>query len=145
MLQVDEMLVIRHDDFIVVGKCGDRDRVFPRLFVHQAVFRRRHEHAQRALLIFVLFRAINGQVVRAEDHVLRRYRNRFSVFRRQNIVDGKHQRTRFEFERHFLRQTALVHFEFRSDNDNGTAGVVNTLTQQVLTETALFTFQEIGK
>ena len=46
---------------------------------------------------------------------------------------------------HFLRQAALVHFKFRAYNDNGTAGVVNTFTQKVLTETALFTFQHIGK
>ena len=69
----------------------------------------------------------------------------FDVVRQTASHEFFHDKRFEEFERHFLRQTALVHFEFRSDNDNGTAGVVNTLTQQVLTETALFTFQEIGK
>ena len=51
---------------------------------------------------------------------------------------------RFEqFDRHFFRQTALIHFQFRTDNDNRTAGIVHALTQQVLTETALFTFEHI--
>ena len=38
-----------------------------------------------------------------------------------------------------------MEFQFRAYDDNGTAGVVNTLTQEVLTETALLTFQHIGK
>src|SRR5699024_12555907 len=39
-----------------------------------------------------------------------------------------------EFERHFPRQTALVHFEGRAYDDNRTAGIVDTLTEQILTE-----------
>ena len=40
---------------------------------------------------------------------------------------------------HFTRQTALIHFQIRSDRDNRTSGEVNTLTKQVLTEASLFT------
>ncbi len=50
-----------------------------------------------------------------------------------------------EFECHLLRKTALIHFQLRTDNDNGTSGIVNTLTEEVLTEAALLTFQHIGK
>ena len=50
-----------------------------------------------------------------------------------------------QFDRHFFRQTALVNFQFRTYYDYRTAGVVNTFTQQVLTETTLFTFQHIGQ
>ena len=50
-----------------------------------------------------------------------------------------------QFQCHFLRQTALMHFQFRTDNDNGTAGIVNTFTEEVLTETALFPLQHVGK
>ena len=60
---------------------------------------------------------------------------------------GVHQTFQHErleqFQRHFLRQTALIHFQLRSDNDYRTTGIVNTLTQQVLTETSLLTFQHI--
>ena len=50
-----------------------------------------------------------------------------------------------QFQRHLLRQTALMQFEFRTDGNNRTTGVVNTLTKQVLTETTLLTFEHIGQ
>ena len=46
---------------------------------------------------------------------------------------------------HLLGQTALMDLEFGSDHDDGTSGVVHTFTEQVLTETALFAFEHIGK
>ena len=50
---------------------------------------------------------------------------------------------RFEqLDRHFLRKTALINFQLRSYDDNGTSGIVNTLTKQVLTETSGLTFQQ---
>ena len=53
---------------------------------------------------------------------------------------------RFEqLDCHFFRQTTLVNLKFRSYNNNGTSGIVNTLTKQVLTETSGLTFQHIGK
>ena len=50
-----------------------------------------------------------------------------------------------ELGRHEFRNTALTHFQFRTYNDYGTCRVVDTLTQQVLTETSLLTFQTVGK
>ena len=44
-----------------------------------------------------------------------------------------------QLDRHLLGQTALVDLQLRSNNDNGTAGIVHTLTKKVLTETSLFT------
>ena len=46
---------------------------------------------------------------------------------------------------HFLGKTALIDLQFGADNDNGTAGIVNTLTEKVLTETSLLTLEHIGK
>ena len=46
-----------------------------------------------------------------------------------------------QFRRHIFRQTAFVHFQFRTDNNNRTSRIVHTFTEQVLTETTLFTFQ----
>ena len=37
-----------------------------------------------------------------------------------------------------------MHFEFRTNYDYGAAGIVNTFTQEVLTEATLFTFKHIG-
>ena len=52
---------------------------------------------------------------------------------------------RFEqFQCHFLRESALVELEFRSYYDYRTAGVVNTLSEQVLSESSLLTLEHIG-
>ena len=47
--------------------------------------------------------------------------------------------------RHLLGHAALIQLQFRSNDDNGTTGVVNTLTQQVLTETALLTLEHVAQ
>ncbi|MNC20600.1 hypothetical protein D3C75_685560 [compost metagenome] len=56
-----------------------------------------------------------------------------------------HNKRLEKFESHFLRKTALVHLQIWSYNDNGTSGVVNTFTEQVLAETSLFTFQHMAE
>ena len=48
-----------------------------------------------------------------------------------------------ELECHFLRKTALIKLKSGADNDNRTAGVVNSLTEKVLTEAALLTLKHI--
>ena len=59
------------------------------------------------------------------------------------VYEFSHNKWLEEFESHFFWKTALVHLEGWTNNDNGTAGVVNTFTEKVLTETALFTFEHI--
>ena len=44
-----------------------------------------------------------------------------------------------QLESHLLRETALIHLQLRANDDNGTSGVVDALTEQVLTETSLLT------
>ena len=50
-----------------------------------------------------------------------------------------------KFGCHILWQTTFMHLQFRTYNDNRTGRIVNTFTQQVLTETTLFTFQTVGE
>ena len=50
-----------------------------------------------------------------------------------------------QFNRHFLRQSALVNLHFRAYDDNRTAGIIDTLTEQVLTETSLLTLEQVGE
>ena len=50
-----------------------------------------------------------------------------------------------EHQRHFLRQPALMQFQFRPHNNYGTAGIIHTLTQQILTETSLLTLKHIAQ
>ena len=50
-----------------------------------------------------------------------------------------------QLEGHRLRQTALVHAQGRADHDHGTARVIHTLTEQVLTETALLALEHVAQ
>ena len=49
-----------------------------------------------------------------------------------------------QFQRHFLWQAALIHLQLRPYHDNASTGIVYTFAQKVLTETTLFTAQQIG-
>ena len=48
-------------------------------------------------------------------------------------------------ERHFLGKTALRELKFRTDDDNRTAGVVDALTEKVLTEAARLALENLGE
>ena len=50
-----------------------------------------------------------------------------------------------ELESHLGGNSALVHPELRTDDDNRTSAVVDTLSEQVLSETALLTLEHVGK
>ena len=50
-----------------------------------------------------------------------------------------------QLERHLLRQPALVQLQLGTDDDDRTAGVVDALAEQVLTEPALLALQRIGQ
>jgi len=50
-----------------------------------------------------------------------------------------------ELERHLLREAALVQREFRTDDDDGTARVVDALAEEVLTEAALLALEGVGE
>ena len=50
-----------------------------------------------------------------------------------------HNKRLEQLNRHLLRKAALVNLQFRSNYDNGTSRIVNSFTQKVLAETALFT------
>src|ERR1700722_10910525 len=50
-----------------------------------------------------------------------------------------------QFERHLLRQSALMQLEFGTDHNDGTSRVVDALAEQVLAEAALLAFQRVGQ
>src|SRR6202030_3636422 len=50
-----------------------------------------------------------------------------------------------KLERHFLWQTALVKLQFGADDDDGTAGIVDALAEQVLTEATLLALESVGQ
>ena len=61
------------------------------------------------------------------------------------IYQTLHYKGLKELQRHLLGQAALVHLQLGAHHDNGTAGIVYTLTQQVLAEAALLTLQHIAQ
>ena len=50
-----------------------------------------------------------------------------------------------ELERHLLGKTALVQLQLGADDDDGTAGVVDALAEQVLAEAALLALEGVGE
>ena len=50
-----------------------------------------------------------------------------------------------QFERHLLGQAALVQLQFRADDDDRAAGVVDALAEQVLAEAALLALEHVAQ
>src|SRR6266851_457349 len=50
-----------------------------------------------------------------------------------------------ELERHLLGQTALVELQLRADDDDGAAGVVHALAEEVLAETPLLALERVAE
>ncbi len=69
----------------------------------------------------------------------------FDIARNACFDQTFHNKGLEQLQCHLFRQTALVNFEFGTDNDNRTARIVYTFTEQILTETSLLTFQHVGK
>ncbi len=59
----------------------------------------------------------------------------------QTVIDERLE----QFERHLLRQPALVQLQLRPDHDDRTARVVNALAQKILSEAALLALERIGE
>ena len=50
-----------------------------------------------------------------------------------------------QYESHLLRQSTLVKLELRADHNYGTTRVINSLAQQIHTESASLPLQHIGE
>ena len=50
-----------------------------------------------------------------------------------------------QLQRHFFRQAALMQLQLRTDHDDRTAGIVDALAEQVLTEPALLALEHVGE
>ena len=56
-----------------------------------------------------------------------------------------HDKRLEQLDCHLLRDTALIDLHLRPDNNNGTAGIVDTLSEKVLTEAPALSLQHIRK
>ena len=61
------------------------------------------------------------------------------------LLQAAHDERFEQHKRHLLRKTALVDAKFRTDNDDGTTGIIDTLAEQILAETSLLAFQHVRK
>ena len=67
------------------------------------------------------------------------------VLRVVQVDEALHHERLEQLERHLLGQAALVQLELRADDDDGTAGVVDALAEQVLAEPALLALEHVGQ
>ena len=73
------------------------------------------------------------------DHAL----GALDVLRVVEVDQSLHHERLEQLESHQLGQTTLVQLELRADHDDRTARVVDTLTEQVLTEPPLLTLEQV--
>ncbi|OPY92646.1 MAG: hypothetical protein A4E73_00918 [Syntrophaceae bacterium PtaU1.Bin231] len=73
------------------------------------------------------------------DHLLGALDGRHISLFVQPVVDERFE----QLQRHFFRKAALVQPQIRPDHDDGPAGVIDALSQQVLTETALLPLEHV--
>ena len=77
----------------------------------------------------------------ALDHFL----GRFDRARQTSVLELAKNKGLEQLESHFLRQTTLVKLQGWTRHDYRTARVINTLSEKVLTETALLTLDHVSK
>src|SRR5688572_16408418 len=75
------------------------------------------------------------------DHLLRLLDGGDELPLLELVVDERLE----QFQRHLLGQAALVQFQLRPDDDDGTAGVVDALAEQVLAEASLLALERVAQ
>src|SRR5918996_839496 len=75
------------------------------------------------------------------DHFFRAFDRRHVTALFKLVVDKGLE----ELERHFLGQTALVQTKLRTYHDDRAAGVIHSLTKEVLAKTSGFSFEHIAE
>src|SRR4051794_4749125 len=86
-----------------------------------------------------LFEHVPHHRTRTLDHALRT----LDVLRVVEVDQPLHDERLEQLECHLLGQTALVQLQLRADDDDRTAGVVDTLAEQVLPEPALLALEQV--
>ena len=88
-----------------------------------------------------LFEDVPDDGCAAVDHAL----GRLDVCRMLELDQALHHERLEQLEGHLLGNAALVDLELRADADDGTAGVVDALAEQVLAEAALLALEHVGE
>ena len=120
------------------GFAFDEDR-FERL--NAEAVQRRSAVEQNGMFANDIFENVPNDRLLLLDHFLGLLDGGAVPLRFELVIDERLE----ELERHLLGQTALVEFQLRADNDNGTAGIVDALTEKVLAEAALLALERIAE
>ena len=106
----------------------------------QAMGRRRAVQRHRVVLDH-FFKNVPHHRLLHLHHFLRLLDGRALPGLLQAVIDERLE----QFERHLLRQSALVQLQLRADHDHRTARIVDALAQQILAEAALLALQRVRK
>ena len=106
----------------------------------EAVQRRGTVEHDRTVLDDV-FQSIPDLILALVDHLL----GGLDVVGKTVLDELLHDERAEQLDGHFLRHAALIKLELRADDDNGTAGIVDALAEQVLTEAALLALEHIAE
>ena len=143
--------VHRHLVAVEVGveRVADERMDLDRLAVHQdrlerldaqSVQRRRAVQQDR-MLPDDLFQRVPYLRAHLVDHPL----GRLDVAGIAALDQRLHDERLEQLQRHLLGQAALVQLQVRPDDDDGAAGVVDALAEQVLSEAALLALEHVGE
>src|ERR671920_921451 len=102
---------------------------------------RRGAVQQNGMLADDLFEDVPDHRLLPVDHLTRLLDGGGVALLFELVVDERLE----QLKRHLLRQAALVELEFRPDDDDGAARVVNALAQKVLAEAALLALEGVGQ
>ena len=134
----------------VCVKCGADQRVnLDGLAFHQhrlkcldaEAVKRRSAVQQHGVIFNHLFQDVPHDGLLLLNHFLRLLDGGAMSGLLQPVIDERLE----QFQRHLLRQAALLQLELGTNHDHRTAGVVHALAQQVLAEAALLALQRVGE
>ena len=96
---------------------------------------------ENRMLLDNLFKHIPDLALHALNHTL----GALNVVSQTSFHKLLHNKGLEKLQGHFLRKAALEDLKLGAYHDNRTSGVVNTLTQKILTEASLLTLEHVGK
>src|SRR6476469_6200744 len=75
------------------------------------------------------------------DEALRAFNRRRGATRFERVENKRLKK----LQRHLFRQSALIQPEFGANDDDRTAGIIDPLSQEILSEAALLAFKHIAQ
>src|SRR5438067_3419572 len=103
--------------------------------------KRRRAVQQNRMLLDDLFERIPHFDGLQLDHLFGGFDRADQALLLETVVDERLK----ELEGHLLRQTALVQLQFGTDDDDGAAGVIDALAEEVLAEAALLALEGVAE